>query len=716
MLKHAIFIGVFSMVLGGCACLKSAEKESSVAELDRPKAPVAKRVPRELIHHGHTRQDPYYWLRDDKREDTEILQYLKDENSYAETVLGPTKKLQEELFEEIKGRIKKDDASVPYLLDGYWYYTRYEKGKEYPIHCRKQGSLDRPEEIVLDVNNEAQGHAYYRAVGLKVSENNGLLAFGDDTLSRRIYTLRFRDLATGKVMDDKVEGTAGSYAWAADNKTIFYVKRDEKTLRAYQLWRHQLGRDPATDTLLFEEKDDTFHIGIRRTKSRKYLILRSDSTLVTEERVLRADDPKGTFVPFLPREAKHEYSVDHAGDRFYIRTNWQAENFRLMSASLAEGSDKSTWTSVIDHKSDVFLENFEAFKEFLVVNLRQEGLLELKVIPWKNPSAAHLIDFGEVAYSAELGVNPTYDTATLRYTYESMVTPDSVFDYDMVSRTKTLKKQDEVLGGYDPADYVTERLWIEARDGVKVPVSLVHRRDLDRSKPQPLYQYGYGSYGYSIDPYFAAARLSLIERGFIVAIAHIRGGQEMGRQWYENGKLLKKMNTFTDFIDVSKTLIEKGYTASDKLVAVGGSAGGLLVGAVANMAPETYHIVVAHVPFVDVVTTMLDESIPLTTFEYDEWGNPNDKTYYDYMLGYSPYDQVEEKDYPHMLVMTGLHDSQVQYWEPAKWVARLRHRKTDGNVLLFHTNMDAGHGGASGRFRKYKETALEYAFLLTRVR
>ncbi len=687
-----------------------------MSSVDVSKPPVAKRVPRALTHHGHTRQDPYYWLRDDKREDSEILQYLKDENAYVGTILKPTEKLQEELFEEIKGRIKKDDASVPYLLDGYWYYSRFEKGKEYPIHCRKPGSLDASEEVVLDVNVQAKGHNYYRALGLKVSENNQLLAFGDDTLSRRIYTLRFRDLKTGEILDEKVEGTAGSYAWAADNKTIFYVKRDEKTLRAYQLWRHVLGTKASEDILVFEEKDDTFHIGIRRTKSRKFLILRSDSTLVTEERVLRADDPTGDFVPFLPREDKHEYAVDHAGDRFYIRTNWNAENFQLMSATLDASQDKSQWQAVIEPKDDVYLENFEVFKDFLVVNRRQDGLLGIRIIPWKDPASAHSIDFGEVAYSAELGVNPSYDTTILRYTYESLVTPDSVLDYDMVSREKTLKKQDEVLGGYDASNYVSERLWVEARDGVKVPVSIVYRRDLDRSKPHPLYQYGYGSYGYSIDPYFAAARLSLLERGFIVAIAHIRGGQEMGRQWYENGKLLKKRNTFTDFIDVSKALIAKGYTASDKLVAVGGSAGGLLVGAVANMAPETYQAVVAHVPFVDVVTTMLDESIPLTTFEYDEWGNPNDKTYYDYMLSYSPYDQVAAKDYPHMLVMTGLHDSQVQYWEPAKWVARLRHRKTDSNLLLFHTNMEAGHGGASGRFRRYKETALEYAFLLTRVR
>jgi oligopeptidase B len=654
-------------------------------------------------------------MRDDKREDPEILQYLKDENAYTKAILAPTEKLQAELFEEIKGRIKKDDASVPYFIDGYWYFSRYEKGKEYPFHCRKKGTLEAPEEVILNVNEEAAKHKFYRAAGLNVSEDNDLLAYGEDTLSRRIYLLRFKDLKTGKLLDETVPGTSGSTAWAADNKTIFYVKRDPKTLRAFQLWRHTLGTDSGADVLIFEEKDDTFHIGVRRTKSRKYLVLRSDSTLVTEERILAADNPMGVFVPFLPREAKHEYAVDHSGDRFTIRTNWQATNFRLMSATLEEGSDKTKWKELVAHRDDVFVEDFEVFDDFLVVNRRQGGLLGIRVIPWADPSAAHDIDFGEVAYSAEFGTNPTAATTTLRYTFESLVTPDSVFDYDLVKRERKLMKQDEVLGGYNPEDFVSERFWVEARDGVKVPVSLVYRRDLDRSKTQPLYQYAYGSYGYSMDPYFSAARLSLLERGFIYAIAHIRGGQEMGRQWYENGKLLKKKNTFTDFVDVSKALIQKGYTSADQLVAAGGSAGGLLMGAVANMSPQTYDVIVSHVPFVDVLTTMLDETIPLTTFEYDEWGNPNDKTYYDYMLSYSPYDQVARQDYPDMLVMTGLHDSQVQYWEPAKWVARLRHLKTDKNLLLFKTNMEAGHSGASGRFRRFKETALEYAFLLTRV-
>ena len=626
--------------------------------------------------------------------------------------MKPTEALQETLFEELKGRIKKDDDSVPYLLNGYWYYTRFEKGMEYPVHCRKAGTLEAAEDVVLDVNQAAKGHEYYRAVGLRVADNNRLLAYGEDTLSRRIYTLRIKDLETGALLEDTIEGTAGSYAWAADNKTLFYVKRDPKTLRAFQLWRHTLGADPAQDVLIYEETDDTFYITIRRTKSRAYLVLGSDSTLVSEERILRADDPEGTFEPFLPREANHEYSIEHAGDRFYIRTNWQAENFRLMSATAAEGADKSKWNEVIPHRADVFFERFEVFRDFLVVNLRREGLLGLRVIPWADPSTAHDIDFGEVAYRAGIGINPSYETSTLRYTYESLVTPDSVFDYDMVNRTKTLKKQDEVLGGYDPSQYVAERLWIDARDGAKVPVSLVYRKDIDRSQPQPLYQYGYGSYGYSMEPWFGPARLSLLDRGFIYAIAHIRGGQEMGRQWYENGKLLKKRNTFTDFIDVSQALIEKGYTASDKLVASGGSAGGLLVGAVANMAPSTYHAIVAKVPFVDVVTTMLDESIPLTAGEWEEWGDPRKREYFDTMLAYSPYDNVTAQNYPDLLVTAGLHDPRVQYWEPAKWVAKLRVTKTGDSQVLLKTNMAAGHSGKSGRYGAIEDVAYVYAWLL----
>ncbi len=687
----------------GCA------KETNMT---RPDPPIAKRVPHELVTHGHRRVDHYYWLRDDKREDEEILDYLRAENAYTESVLAKTRQLQDTLFKEIKDRIKKDDASVPYLLQGYWYYTRFETGKEYPIHCRKKGSLEATEEILLDANIESTQHDYYSASNLQVSQRNDILAYAEDTLSRRIYTIRFKHLATGQVLADQLPGASGALAWAADNRTLYYVKRDATTLRAHQLWRHQLGADPAKDRLVYEETDDTFSIGIHRSKSRQYLILFSSSTLVTEARVLAADDPTGEFAPFLPREANHEYSIGHAGDQFYIRTNWNAQNFRLMSATLAQSQDRTHWKEVIPQRSDVLLEDFELFKDHLVVSERTNGLLGIRIIPWEDPSSAHQIEFGESAYTAYPGQNPSFDTPVLRYHYQSLITPSSIYDYDMNSRETWLRKQDEVLGGYDPQDYHSERIWATARDGARVAISIVHRKDLDRSMTQPLYQYGYGSYGASMDPGFSAARLSLLERGMIYAMVHIRGGQEMGRQWYENGKLLNKRNTFSDFIDCSKHLIQNRYTTAQQLVAVGRSAGGLLVGAVANMAPELYKIVIAGVPFVDVVTTMLDESIPLTTFEYDEWGNPNENTYYDYMLSYSPYDQVEARAYPHMLVMTGLHDSQVQYWEPAKWVAKLRHHKHGDSLLLLHTNLDTGHGGASGRFRRFRETALEFAFIL----
>ncbi len=699
-------------ILGALALLSGCAKDH---KMQKPDPPVAKREAHDLVNHGHTRPDPYYWLRDDKRENEAVLSYLRAENDYTKQLLAHTEALQETLFQEIKGRIKKDDASVPYLLEGYWYYTRYEKGKEYPIHCRKRGTLEAPEQILLDVNVEAATHDYYAASGLTVSEKQDILAYAEDKVSRRIYTIRFKNLGTNKCYDEQIPGCSGSHAWASDNKTLFYVKRETKTLRAYQLWRHELGTAVSTDTLVYEETDDTFSIGIRRSKSREYLILHCGSTLVSEERVLAANDPRGKFEPFLPREAAHEYSIGHAADRFYIRTNWQATNFRLMSAKLSESKHKSRWQEVVPHRGEVLLSGFELFRDYLVVSERANALLGIRIIPWAAPEKAHSIDFGEAAYSARPSNNRNFETRTLRYSYSSLVTPSSVFDYEMETKQKTLKKQDEVLGGYDPEAYHSERIWVTARDGVKVAVSIVYKKDLDRSRPQPLYQYGYGSYGYSMDASFSASRLSLLERGMIYAIAHIRGGQEMGRQWYENGKLLNKLNTFTDFIDVSQQLIDRGYTTAGKLVAGGGSAGGLLVGAVANMAPELYHVIIARVPFVDVVTTMLDESIPLTTFEYDEWGNPNEKVYYDYMLSYSPYDQVADRRYPNMFVLTGLFDSQVQYWEPAKWVAKLRHHKQDDNQLLLHTNMETGHGGASGRFRRFRETAMEYAFILDRL-
>ena len=710
---HKSLITAFVVLLTpGCA--QRAQTDTSTTGFNAmAKPPIARRVAHKMIKHGHQRVDPYYWLRDDKRQAEPVLAYLRAEETHTKTVLEPTTDLQKQLFEEIKGRIKKDDSTVPYERDGFWYYVRYEEHKEHPIYCRKKGSLDATEQVLIDVNVEAAKHKYYVVGNLKVSPDGTLLAFAEDTLSRRIYTIRFKDLTTGKILPDEIPTTSASMAWADDNKTLFYVVRDPKTLRAYRASRHTLGSDPKDDTLVFEEKDDTFHIGIGPTKSRKYLVIGSESTLVTEQRFLAANNPTGSFEVFFPREAKHEYSIDHGhDDRFFIRTNWNAENFRLMTTTLATRQDKSSWQELIAHSPTVLFEDFELFRDYLVLNERRNGLLGLRVIPWADPSAEHSIDFGEPLFMASPNVNVKLDTTTLRYSYSSMVTPQSVYDYDLKTRKKTLRKQQEVLGGFNQENYVSKRLWATAGDGTKIPISLVHRKDLDRSKPQPLYQYGYGSYGHSMDPYFSHTRLSLLDRGFIFAMVHIRGGEEMGRAWYENGKLLKKRNTFTDFIDCSRYLIEKGYTSAEQLIASGGSAGGLLVGAVANMAPELYRAVIAHVPFVDVVTTMLDESIPLTTFEYDEWGNPNDKPYYEYMLSYSPYDQVRAQAYPHMFVFTGLHDSQVQYWEPAKWVAKLRHHKTDTNLLLLHTNMETGHGGASGRFKRYREMAMEYAFLV----
>ena len=674
-------------------------------------APVAKRKAHAMMHHGHTRVDHYYWLRDDERKDPEMLDYLARENNYTQKRLAHTEDRQEMLFEEIKGRIKKDDSSVPYLRDGNWYYHRYEQGREYPIYCRKIASLDAAEEIVLDVNIEAEKHAYYRATGLTLSDDQHLLAYGEDKISRRIYTLRVKDLRTGELLSDTIPATSGSYEWAADDNTLFYVQLEEETLRPFQLWKHRLGSNPDEDVLVFEEEDDTFGIYITRSKSREYLILQSESTLVSEARILPAADPESAFVQFLPREANHEYRIDHALGSFFVRTNHQAKNFRLVRVAPGHTQDKSAWQDVVPARDDVLFENFELFQDELVVSERRGGLVGLRVIPWSDPAAAYDIDFGEEVYVSGLETNYELNTKSLRYTYQSLATPASVFDFDMDTRQKVLRKQEEVLGGFQSDNYLTERHWATARDGTKIPISLVYRKDLRRSGVQPLYQYGYGSYGASMDPWFSASRISLLDRGVIYAMVHIRGGEEMGRWWYDNGKLLHKRNTFTDFIDCSKYLIETGMTDENHLIASGGSAGGLLVGAVANIAPALYKAIIANVPFVDVVTTMLDESIPLTTFEYDEWGNPNEKQYYDYMLSYSPYDQIKKQDYPHLLVLTGLHDSQVQYWEPAKWVAKLRHHKSDDNRLLLHTNMEAGHGGASGRFRRFRETAMEYAFV-----
>ncbi len=677
--------------------------------MEKTQKPAAATViPHELGHGGHVRIDNYYWLRE--RDNPETVAYLEAENQHTKEAMAHVQPLEEALFEEIKGRIKQTDMSVPYRRDDYYYYTRYQEGQEYPLYARKRQSLENPEELMLDVNVLAEGHEFFSVGRLAVSFGQDLVAYAEDAQGRRIYTIRFKNLATGETLPDVIPEVTSNMTWANDNRTLFYAKQDPETLRSDRIYRHLLGTDPAEDMLVYEETDDTFSAHVFKTKSKRYIMIVSSQTLSNEYRYLDADDPTGAFTSFLPRERGHEYAVDHFENRFFIHTNHEAKNFRLMSTPL-DRTGKEHWEEVIPHRPDVLLEGFEVFRDHLVLEERRDGLVQIRVIPWDG-SQEHYLEFGEPAYLAGTSVNLEFDTTVLRYGYTSMTTPSSIYDYDMGTREKTLLKQEEVLGGFDAAGYRTERLHAKAEDGVQVPISLVYRKGMERDGRSPLLLYGYGSYGHSLDAGFGSARLSLLDRGFVFAIAHVRGGEEMGRAWYEDGKLLKKKNTFTDFIACGEHLIEERYTSRDRLFAMGGSAGGLLMGAVVNLRPELFKGVVAQVPFVDIVTTMLDPDIPLTTGEYDEWGNPNDKEFYDYMLSYSPYDNVEARDYPHMLVTTGLHDSQVQYWEPAKWVAKLRATKTDHNRLLLKTNMEAGHGGASGRFKRYREIALEYAFLL----
>lgn len=672
--------------------------------------PVAEKKPKELTMHGHTRVDNYYWLRE--RENPEVIAYLEEENAYRESVMKGTELFQKDLFDEIVGRIKQDDESVPYKENGYFYYTRFEEGKEYPIFCRKKESLEAVEEILANVNEMAEGYAYYQVGGLSVSPDNRYMALGIDTVSRRKYTIYIKDLETGKMLDDQIPLTTGGAAWASDNKTLFYTQKDDETLRSKAIFRHVMGSDASGDVLVYEETDETFGTAVYKTKSKKYMVIGSFSTLTSEFRILPANDPEGEFKVVQPRVRGLEYNISHYGDHFYIITNLDATNFRLMKTPV-DRTGKENWKELIAHREDVFLESIEIFKDFLVLEERKEGLTRLRVMPWDG-SEEHYIDMGEEVYTASISVNPEFDSKVVRYRYSSLTTPNTVLDYAMESREKSILKQDEVLGGtFDPANYEARRIYATADDGKKIPMSIVYRKGIKLDGTNPTLLYGYGSYGYTMDPGFRSYRLSLLDRGYVYAIAHIRGSQVYGRPWYEDGKLLKKINTFTDFNACAEQLIKDKYTSSNHLYAMGGSAGGLLMGAVINLQPELYNGVIAAVPFVDVVTTMLDEDIPLTTSEYDEWGNPNDKEYYDYMLSYSPYDQVEAKEYPNILVTTGLHDSQVQYWEPAKWVAKLRDMKTDKNQLLMYCNMETGHGGASGRFEQYKETAMEYAWLFS---
>lgn len=670
--------------------------------------PAAAVRPATLEHHGHVRIDNYFWLRE--RENPEVIGYLNAENAYVDTMMAPTRELQEKLFEEIKGRIKQTDMSVPYKLDDYVYYTRFEEGKDYPLYCRKPVAGSADEQVMLDANLLAEGRGFLAVGGREVSQDQNILAFAVDTVGRRQYTLYFKNLATGELLADVIPSVAGNMAWANDNRTLFYTRQDPVTLRWDKIYRHLLGTDPATDALVYEERDETFSSFVFKTKSKRYLMIGSRQTLSSEYRFLDANLPAGEFALIQPRERDLEYSADHFGDSFYINTNLNAKNFRLMKTPVT-ATGKQHWQEVIPHRDDVLLTDFEIFKDHLVLSERKSGLARIRIIPWSG-TGEHYLGFDEPAYAAFVSMNPDFDTPLVRFSYSSMTTPTSVYDYNMNTRERALLKRDEVLGGYDPANYTTERLRARAPDGALIPISIVYRKGLRKDGSNPCLLYGYGSYGASMEAWFSSVRVSLLDRGFVYAIAHIRGGQEMGRYWYEDGKLLKKMNTFTDFIASAEHLINERYTTSSRLFMQGGSAGGLLVGAVVNMRPDLFKGVIAQVPFVDVVTTMLDETIPLTTGEYDEWGNPNDKEYYEYMLSYSPYDNVEPKEYPNMLITTGLHDSQVQYWEPAKWVAKLRAMKKDNNLLLFKTNMEAGHGGASGRYRKYRETALEYTFIL----
>lgn len=672
--------------------------------------PVANQIPKKLIKHNDVRVDDYFWLND--RSNQDVIEYLKAENVYTKLLMKHTESFQESLFHEMKGRIKEDDTSVPYKLNGYWYITRYEKGRDYPIYLRKKKTLEADEELLFDCNEMAEGHSYFKLGSISISPDNTLASFTIDTISRRQYTLYIKNLVTGEVYPDKILNTTGSATWASDNKTLFYALKDEVTLRSHKVLKHKLGSNSEDDLVVFNETDETFNTFVYKTKSKKYIVIASSSTLTTEYQFINAETPDKAFKIFQQRERELDYTIAHYNNSFYIITNKDgATNFKLQKTSELT-TEKEYWQDVIPYREDVLIEDIEIFKDYLVINERENGLNKLRIMSWDGKEDYYL-PFHDETYTANVGNNPDFDSNVLRYGYNSLTTPSSVIDYNFKTKQKEVKKEQEILGGqFDKNNYKSERVWATARDGVKVPISLVYRKGIKKDGKNPLLIYAYGSYGSTIDPYFSSIRLSLLDRGFIYAIAHVRGSEYLGRHWYESGKLLSKKNTFFDFIDCSEYLINQKYTSKKHLYAYGGSAGGLLMGAIVNIKPEIYNGIIAAVPFVDVLTTMSDETIPLTTGEYDEWGNPNIKEYYDYMKSYSPYDNIEARHYPNMLVTTGLHDSQVQYWEPAKWVAKLRQLKTDNNKLLFHIDMDSGHGGASGRFESLKEVALEYAFLL----
>ena len=721
----ALFAIAFTFAVASSSCNSSdssmaSHNQPELTEAQFPAPPTAEKQTHITAIHGLQLEDDYFWMRlsDEQKEAAEpdeqtakVVDYLNRENAYTKEVMNGTEAFQESLFNEIVGRIKQDDQSVPLLDNGYYYYSRYEEGKEYAIYCRKLGSLEAEEQVMLNVNEMAEGFNYYAVGGQSVSTNNNLLAFSVDTVSRREYTLQFKDLTTGEVLADRIPGTTGGATWANDNKTVYYSKKDPITLRSSRIFKHVLGTDASQDVLVFEEADETFSCGIGKSKSEQYLMIASYSTVSNEWRYLDANTPNGEWKIIQPRERNLEYSCSHYGEHFYITTNRDAKNFKLVRTPI-HATTYENWEDVLPHRDETLLEGVDIFKDYLVVSERTEGLNQIRVKRWDD-AEDYYIQFPDPAYSAYVGANPDFDTKQLRYGYNSMTTPSSVFEMDMVSQATNLLKQQEVLGGsFDPANYESERVMVEARDGTKVPVSIVSRKGVKKDGNNPFLLYAYGSYGYSMDAGFSSTRLSLLDRGFVYAIAHIRGGQEMGRDWYEDGKMFNKKNTFTDFVDCGQAMVDLGYTSPQHLYAMGGSAGGLLMGAVVNMAPALFNGVIAAVPFVDVINTMLDESIPLTTGEFDEWGNPKNKDSFDYMMSYSPYDNVTAQDYPHMLVTTGYWDSQVQYWEPAKWMAKLRDTKTGDNLLIMDCNMETGHGGASGRFKRLRETAMEYAFFM----
>jgi oligopeptidase B len=706
MKNTTILIGLCLMMAG---CSDNSTNETSREMTNEPLAPVAKKVPYEMEIHGHKRIDDYYWMRDDERKNPEILAHLEAENEYLKVKMAHTEAFQEKLYNEIVGRIKKDDSSVPLKRGGYWYQARYDGEGEYPVHVRWADGNEE-QEILFDENAMAEGQGYFDLGTYSISDNNMIAAFSTDLVSRRLYTIEFKDLSSGEFLPDKLINADPSIVWANDNEHVFYVKKNLQTLLGQEVYRHKLGTDQNDDVLMYREDDETFYTGISKSRDGSVIFIHHTSTTKSGVSILDANDPTGRFKPFLPIEENHEYAVEKLGNDYFIHTNWDATNFRIMKVSEDTTDDKSTWVDVVPHRDAVYIQDFTTFKGALVIKEKENGETRMRVLSFESGQDMNLA-FNDPVFSANMSGNPETANDVVRISYSSLTTPNSVYEFSLATGKRELLKQDEIIGDFSPANYQSERIFIDARDGKKVPVSIVYRKDMFRKDgSNPLFQYAYGSYGATIDPSFSGARLSLLDRGVVYAIAHIRGSQMLGRPWYEDGKLFHKKNSFYDFIDVTKGLTALKYAHPDKVYAMGGSAGGLLMGGVLNMAPELYLGVGAHVPFVDVVTTMLDTSIPLTTGEWDEWGDPRQKDYYDYMLSYSPYDQVEHKDYPNILVTTGLWDSQVQYFEPMKWVAKLRDYKTDDNLLIFETDMEAGHGGASGRFKRFKQTALEYAF------